>query len=80
MPDGKKKHVVSFGKGQKGRRLQLRQARAGHTTPVGGSDSDSDANDSDTRHSPVISQLLFFLLLSDKILSRVHVYFDNIII
>ena len=61
MPDGKKKHVDSFGKGHKRRQLQLRQARAGQLATVAvaappvGSDSDNDANDSDNRHSPVTS-------------------------
>ncbi|KAK2190014.1 hypothetical protein NP493_89g04065 [Ridgeia piscesae] len=34
MPDEKKKHVTSFGKGRKRKRLQLRQARAGQLATV----------------------------------------------
>ena len=81
MPDEKKKHVTSFGKGPNRRRLQLRQARAGQLATVAvaappvGSDSDSDATDSDSGYSPVTSQVLFFLHLADKILSRMHVYY-----
>ena len=48
--------------------------------PPVGSDSESDANDSDSRYSPVTSQVLFFLHLADKILSRVHVFIYYIII
>ena len=84
MPDEKKKHVTSFGKGRKRRRLQLRQARAGQlatvAAPLVGSDSENDAIDSDSRYSPVTSQVLFFLHLADKILSRVHVFYYYIII
>ena len=82
----RKKHVTSFGKGPNRRGRQLRQARAGQLATVAvaappvGSDSDSAANDSDSRYSPVTSQVLVFLHLADKILSRVHVYFDYIII
>ena len=86
MSDDKTKHVTSFGKGRKRRRLQFRQARAGQlatvavSAPPVGSDSESDANDSDSRYSPVTLQVLFLLHLADKILSRVHVFCDYIII
>ena len=88
ISDDKTKHVTSFGKGRKRRRLQFRQARAGQLTTVAvavsappvGSDSESDANDSDSRYSPVTLQVLFLLHLADKILSRVHVFCDYIII
>ena len=79
MSDEKKKHVTSFGKGRKHRRLQLRQARARQLAtvvvagPPVGPDSESDADDSDSRYSPVTSQVSFFLHLADKILSRVDV-------
>ena len=83
MSDEKKKHIASFGKGRKRRRLQLRQAWAGQLTtvavaapPVGS----GDPNDSDSRYSPVTSQVLFFLHFADKILSRVHVSIYYIII
>ena len=82
--------MTSFGKGRKRRRLQLRQARAGQLATVAvaeppvGSDSvsESNANDSvsDNRYSPVTLQVLFCLHLADKILSRVHVFCDYIII
>ena len=51
MSDDKTKHVNSFGKGRKHRRLQFRQARAGQlatvavSAPPVGSDSESNAND-----------------------------------
>ena len=86
MSDEKKKHVASFGKGRKRRRLQLRQTRARQLATVAvaappvGSDSKMDANDSDSRYSPVTSQVLFFLRLADKILSHVHVFFYYIIL
>ena len=86
LSDDKTKHVTSFGKGRKRRRLQLRQARAGQMATVAvaappvGSDSESDANDSDRRYSPVTSQVLVFLHLADKILICVHVFYDYIII
>ena len=83
MSDEKKKHIASFGKERKRRRLQLRQAWAGQLTtvavaapPVGS----GDTNDSDSRYSPVTSQVLFFLLFADKILIRVHVFIYYIII
>ena len=65
MSDEKKKHIASFGKGRKCRRLLLRQAWAGQlatvavAAPPGGSGSESDANDSDSRYSPVTSQVFF---------------------
>ena len=70
-PDEKKKHVTSFGKGRKRRRLQLRQARAGQlatvtvAAPPVGPDSDSDANESnsDSRYLPVTSQVLRFYVV-----------------
>ena len=86
MSDEKKKHIASFGKGRKRRRLQLRQAWTGQLATVAvaappvGSDSESDANDSDSCYSPVTSQVLFFLHLADQILSRVHVFIYYIII
>ena len=85
MSDEKKKHIASFGKGRKRRRLQLRPAWAGQLTtptvavaapPVGS----GDTNDSDSRYSPVTSQVLFFLHFVAKILSRVHVFIYYIII
>ena len=68
------------------RRLQLRQARAGQlatvavAAPPAGSDSESDANDSESRYSPDTLQVLFFLHLADKILSCLHVFLDYFII
>ena len=73
MPDGKKKHVVTFGKGRKRRRLQLwvaRTAKKGNgepstatvavpaVSPVGSFVSNSDSDTSDTRQPPA-SQVLF---------------------
>ena len=81
ISDDKTKNVTSFGKGRECRRLHRRHAQAGQLATVAvaappvGSDSESDANDSDSRYSPVTSQVLFFLHLPDKILSRVHVFF-----
>ena len=43
-------------------------------------ESESDANDSDCRYSPVTLQVFFCLHLADKILSRVHVFCDYNII
>ena len=86
MSDEKKKHIAFFGKGRKRRRLQLRQAWAGQLATVAvaappvGSGSESDTNDSDSRYSPVTSQVLFFLHFADKIQSRVHVFIYYIII
>ena len=88
MSDEKKKHITSFWKWRKRRRVQLGQARAGQLATVAvaappapvGSDSESDANDSGSRYSPVTLQVLFFLYLADNILSRVHVFSDYIII
>ena len=84
MSDEKKKHIASFGKGRKRRRLQLKQAWAGQLTtvaeaapPVGSGDTNVS---SDSRYSPVTSQVLFFLHFADKILSRVHVSIYYIII
>ena len=86
MSDEKKKHIASFGKGRKRWRLQLRQAWAGQLTtvavaapPVGSGDT-NDSVISDSRYSPVTSQVLFFLHFADKILSRVHVSIYYIII
>ena len=50
------------------------------SAPPVGCDSESDANDSDSRYSYVTLQVLLFLHLADKILSRVHVFCDYIII
>ena len=46
--------------------------------PVGSGDTND--TDSDSRYSPVTSQVLFFLHFADKILSRVHVSIYYIII
>ena len=81
MSDEKKKHIASFGKGRNRRRLQLRQAWAGQLTTVAAPPVGSgDTNDSDSRYSPVTSQVLFFLHFADKILIRVHVFIYYIII
>ena len=63
MPDEKKKHVTSFGKGRKRRRMQLRQAWAGQLATVAMAappvrpDSESDANDSNN-----IIIMVYFIL------------------